>query len=103
MKQVEVIDAEVEKANKVQSAQQGNPIEIAALANVQNKIKKFLIEQQCEKKQEEAEQLKAKEETLSSLKGSLSKDDKSNTLKYVAYGVGGLVILIAVIMLIRKK
>lgn len=103
MKQVEVIDAEVDRANKVQSAQQGNPTEVAALANVQNKIKKFLIEQQCEKKQEEAEQLKAKEETLSSLKGSISKDDKSNTLKYVAYGVGGLVILIAVIMLIRKK
>ena len=103
MKQVEVIDAEVDRANKVQSAQQGNAPEVAALANVQNKIKKFLIEQQCEKKQEEAEQLKAKEETLASLKGSLPKDDKSNTLKYVAYGVGGLVILIAVVMLIRKK
>lgn len=103
MKQVEVIDAEVDRANKVQSAQQGNATEVAALANVQNKIKKFLIDQECEKKQEEAEQLKAKEETLASLKGSLPKDDKSNTLKYVAYGVGGLVILIAVVMLIRKK
>ena len=103
MKQSEVIDAEVEKANKEQSAQKGNPNEVAALANVQNKIKKFLIDQQCEKKQEEAEQLKAKEETLASLKGSLPKDDKNNTLKYVSYAIGGLVVVIAVIMLVRKK
>jgi hypothetical protein len=71
---------------------------------VQTKVKKFYIEQDCEKKQEESEQQKAKEETLSSLQQATQpKDDKGNTLKFVSYGIGGLVILISIILLVRKK
>jgi len=104
MKLVDTIDAEVDKANKIQSAGKGNPTEVAALANVQAKIKKYLVEQECEKKQEEAEQAKAKEETLGSLQmATKTQDDKNNTLKYVSWGIGGLVVIISVLMLIRKK
>ena len=100
----EIIDQEVEKANKIQTAGKGNATEVAALANVQTKVKKFYIEQDCEKKQEESEQEKAKEETLSSLQQATQpKDDKGNTLKFVSYGIGGLVILISIILLVRKK
>jgi hypothetical protein len=104
LKLVDTIDAEVEKANKLQSAGKGNVTEVAALANIQSKVKKFAIEQECEKKQEEAEQTKAKEETLASLKDSTKVDEgKGNTLKYVAYGIGGLVVVISLIILIRKR
>lgn len=100
----ETIDADVDKANKLQSAGKGNATEVAALANVQAKVKKFLIDQDCEKKQEEAEQQKAKEETLSTLQSSTQpQKDNGNVLKYVSYGVGGLVILISIILLVRKK
>ena len=104
LKLVDVIDAEVEKANKIQSAGKGNATEVAALANVQVKVKKYLVEQDCEKKQEEAEQAKAKEETLGSLQAATkTEEDKNNTLKYVSWGIGGLVVLISVLLLIRKK
>jgi hypothetical protein len=104
IRQVSVIDADVEAANKVVSAGQGNPTTAAALANVQSKIKKQVAEKDCEKMQEEAEQTKAKEETLSSLSAAAKIGDKQdNTLKYASYGIGGLVVLIAVIMLIRRK
>jgi hypothetical protein len=104
LKLVDTIDTDVENANKLQSAGKGNPTAIAALSNIQTKIKKFAIEQECEKKQEEAEQTKAKEETLASLKDSTkTQDDKNNTLKYVSWGIGGLVVLISVLMLVRKR
>jgi hypothetical protein len=32
-----------------------------------------------------------------------TQDDKNNTLKYVSWGIGGLVVIISVLMLIRKK
>lgn len=101
---IEIVDADVDKSNKIQSAGKGNVTEVAALANVQAKVKKFYIEQDCEKKQEEAERQKATQETLTTIQTSTqTQNDKGNVLKYVSYGVGGLVILISIMLLVRKK
>lgn len=104
MKVIGSIDADVEAANKAQSAGQGNPTSVAAYGKIQAKVKKLLIEQDCEKKQEQLEQEKAKEETLGSLTSATKiTDKKDNTLKYVSFGIGGVVVLISLVMLFRKS
>lgn len=105
-----IIDTDFEAANRRQStgskkSAKLNQAELGALANVKSKIDKIYVNQECEKKQEEAENLKAKEETLSTITQSAQslqgKEDK--TLTYVAYGIGGVVVLIALTMLFKKQ
>lgn len=104
-----IIDTDFEAANRRQSSgskksARVNQAEIGALANVKSKVDKLFVNGDCERKMEEAERLKSKEETLSTIQESAKalegKEDK--TLTYVAYGVGGVVLLVAIVMLVRK-
>lgn len=109
-KAIEVVDAEVEAANKRAAAEErgkGDVSEIQALANVQAKFKKLYASQSCQKKTEEAQSAKEQQETLTTLKqatqatGKEEKQDK--TFTYIAYGIAGLVVVIGVTLLLKRK
>lgn len=107
-----IIDTDFEAANRIQSSGSKKTTrvpqaELGALANVKSKVDKLYATEDCQKKLEEAEKLQAREETLSSISQateqikSESKEDK--TLTYIAYGIGGVVLLVALTMLIKKR
>lgn len=102
-----IIDADVEAANKRlgAGATGAAKAELQALANVQAKIKKLIALNRCLEKAELLEQQKSKEETLSTLKEATGAASgvSDNTIKYFAYGLGGLVILTGLIFLIRNR
>ena len=105
-----IIDTDFEAANRKQSSGSKNQVranqaELGALANVKSKVDKIFVNNDCERKMEEQEKQKAKEETLATITEGAQKikgaEDK--TITYIAYGVGGVVLLIAITMLIRRK
>lgn len=102
-----VVDADVEAANKRlgAGATGAAKAELQALANVQASIKKLIAVNRCVEQAELLEQQRSKEETLSTLKQATGQDmaTSDNTIKYFAYGLGGLVILTGIILLIKNR
>ena len=105
-----IIDTDFEAANRRQSSgskktARVNQAEIGALANVKSKVDKLYVNNECYRIMEEEEKARAKEETLKTIAesaGGIQSDKEDKTLTYIAYGVGGVVLLVAISMLIRK-
>lgn len=100
------VEADIEAANTRLSAGSADADkgEIQALTKVQSKIKSMIAENRCVEKAEALEQQKSKEETLATLKAATQSTDKAdNTIKYFAYGLGGLIILTGIVLLIKNR
>lgn len=105
---LEDIQAEVDAKNKMAAAGNRTAItqaSLVVLADRESEVKKVIAKSQCEKKIEEEAKTQSREETLSTLKQATTTPPSTsdNTTKYIAYGVGGLVIVIALIMLTKKN
>ena len=77
-----------------------------ALAERLNQVKKMMVKANCQAKFEAEESAKATQETLSTLQqatGVSPTQKADNTTKYITYGIGGVVILIAMVLLLRKN
>jgi hypothetical protein len=77
-----------------------------AIAERGNQVKKLMVKANCQAKFEAEESAKATQETLSTLQqatGGSPTQKSDNTTKYITYGVGGVVILIAMVLLLRKN
>jgi hypothetical protein len=104
---IKSVDFDAEAANKrlgVDGSDE-NKGEAQALASIQAKLKKMDAEAKCTEAVEAAEQQKSKEEILETIKAgtSVGASSKDNIVKYFAYGLGGLIVLTAIILLIKNR
>lgn len=101
------LEADAELAEKRASAENRPEMQQAvsiAIAERQNQIKKLISKANCESKREQEEAQKATQETLATLKEATSSSTlgADKTTNYIAYGIGGVVLLIAIVILVRK-
>ena len=101
------LEADSELAEK--RAESGNRPDMAQAVSIAyatriSQVKKLFISGNCQAKIEQEESAKSTEETLSTLKQATASTTTAtdNTTKYVAYGVGGVILLIAIAILVKK-
>ena len=74
------------------------------LEDVKKDVKNALDKLKCEETKEKEEQERSRVETLEAVRTLATTDDKkSNTVKYAIFGVGGLIVLIAGIILFKPS
>jgi len=109
-KQLEVVlaelEADAELAEKKASLENRPEMQKAvgiAIAERQSQVKKLLSKANCQAKAEEEESAKATQQTLATLKeATATTTTADNTTKYIAYGIGGVVLIIAIAILVKK-
>lgn len=79
-----------------------------ALSILEDKIAEIKKKQNalsCQAKKDALETKTANEETIATLKQATASatTSKSNTIKYISYGLGGLIVITGIIVLMRKK
>jgi hypothetical protein len=74
------------------------------LEDLKKDVKNIVSKLKCEETQEKLEKERLESETLNAVKTLASEDDKkSNVVKYAIFGVGGLILLIAGIILFKPS
>lgn len=101
------LEADNELAEKRAAA--GNRPDMAQAVSIAyatriSQVKKMMIGANCQAKKEEEESAKATQQTLSTLQQATAPTTTApdNTTKYVTYGLGGAILLIAIVVLLKK-